>query len=472
MTSGLNFWDIDVWTFVITLSILFGGMLVANALRRKVPFLRKSLIPSSVLGGFLILGVNAVYKLIFGSSMFSLATMEALTYHGLGLGFVALAWRNTGSAKGKKAKRDVFSTSTVVVGAYLIQALAGLVISIALFYLIGSFAGSGVILPMGYGQGPGQALNWGNIYQNNWGFEYGASFGLTVAAMGFVSASVGGVYYLNRMRRNGDPRAQIANAEEIEDLNATRITEKGEIPMAESLDKFTVQFAIIFVTYAVSFALMWAVSLGLDKLGGFWANTVKPLIWGFNFLVGTAVAILGKKIFGGFRSYGVISRSYTNDFMLNRTSGLMFDIMVTASIAAIDLSAFKHKEFVLPLILICAAGFFVTYFYCKFLCPKLFPEYSDDAFLSLFGMLTGTASTGIILLREIDPLFETPASHNLIYQNLWAILLGFPMLLLMGIVPQSITMTWICFGGIIALFAGICFIQSRLFRSVKRDKAG
>ncbi len=43
----------------------------------------------------------------------------------------------------------------------------------------------------------------------------------------------------------------------------------------------------------------------------------------------------------------------------------MFDLMVVASIAAIDLSAFTHKEFIIPLILVCTAGMFATYWYNK-----------------------------------------------------------------------------------------------------------
>ena len=81
--------------------------------------------------------------------------------------------------------------------------------------------------------------------------------------------------------------------------------------------------------------------------------------------------------------------------------------------------------------------------------------------MSLFGMDTGTASTGIILLREIDPLFETPASHNLIYQNLWSIVLGAPMLLLMGLVAKSITWTWIVYAVLFGLFGIILLMQFR-----------
>lgn len=475
MTTGLNFWDLEVWSFIIMLSVLFAGMLGANMLRRRIGFLRRSLIPSSVLGGFLILAADFIYRGISGHSMFNLEVLEALTFHGLGLGFVALAWRKAdGKRKEKSARRDVFNTSTVVVGTYLLQGIVGLTITIPLFYLVGSYAAGGILLPMGYGQGPGQALNWGTIFQNYTeypSFKYGASFGLTVAAMGFVSASIGGVLYLSKMRRAGDRRAQVQNAEEIEDLNASIITEKGEIPLSESMDKLTVQVAIVFVTYFVAFGAMWYATKGLDALGGFWVNTVKPLLWGFNFLVGTAFAILFKNILTDLRKKGVVHRDYINNFMLNRISGLFFDVMVTASIAAISLEAFEHREFILPLTLICIAGALVTYWYNLRVCRFLFPEYSDESFLTMYGQNTGTASTGIILLREIDPLFQTPASHNLIYQNLWSILLGAPMLLLLGFVARSIRWTWIVYGILYVLFGMMLVIQYRSKIFKKRQKS-
>jgi ESS family glutamate:Na+ symporter len=63
----------------------------------------------------------------------------------------------------------------------------------------------------------------------------GGSFGLTVAAMGFVSAGLGGVVYLQRMRKKGLIKSYLENADEMEDLTAESITEKGEIPLSESL---------------------------------------------------------------------------------------------------------------------------------------------------------------------------------------------------------------------------------------------
>lgn len=464
--GSVQLWDTEVWSLIVTAAILLGSMLLANSLRLRVMFLRRSLVPSSVIAGFLVLIERWIFKWVTGEHLVDVSTLEMLTYHGLGIGFVCLALRNLKQEKNENAKRDVFNTSLVVVNSYLIQAAAGLLISIVLFYVIGSFAASGMLLPMGFGQGPGQAFNWGHNFEAL-GFEGGVSFGLSVAACGFIAASVGGVIYLFVMRKRGLVKFT-ENAEQTENLTAEIISSPNEIPMSESMDKLTVQFAMIIVTYALAYAFMW----GMNQLFGginFYDNTVKPLIWGFNFLIGTAMAVLMKVVFSGFKKMGLMKREYLNNFMMNRVSGLMFDIMVVASIAAIDLTAFRCKEFVIPLIAICFVGAIVTFIYCKFVCKRLFPAYEHEAFLALYGMLTGTASTGVILLREIDPKFETPASNNLVFQTLWAIVFGFPILLLMGYVTKSMLWAYLTLAIVIVLFALFNVI---LFRKQLKNKMG
>ena len=66
----------------------------------------------------------------------------------------------------------------------------------------------------------------------------------------------------------------------------------------------------------------------------------------------------------------------------------------------------------------------------------------------MYGMLTGTASTGTILLREIDEDFRTPAADNMVYQNFPAIIFGFPMMLLAKLAPTKPLLTL----GILAAF--------------------
>lgn len=474
MVSGLNFWDTEIWSFVITLTILLLGMMVANILRQVVKPLRTLMIPSSVLGGFIILVVNVLFKKVTGNSMFMTSTLEALTYHGLGLGFVAMSMKTLEKQKDRKRQIDIFNTGLTTVSSYLLQGITCLFITLVLSYFMNNFYASGLLAPMGYGQGPGQAYNWGRNYETTYGFANGTSFGLTVAAMGFVVASIGGVIYLNLMRRKGTFEGEIGKNIREENLSAETITGHNEIPLSESMDKLTVQVALIFIAYFMAYAFMAGINLIIEQgwMGNFGYKTVQPLIWGFNFLFGTVFAIVLKQIIKLLKKRGFVQREYTNNFMQSRIAGFMFDMMVVASIAAIDLSAFTIKEFIVPLSLICLVAGVGTFIHMNIVCKRLFPAYADEAWLSLYGMLTGTASTGIILLREIDPKFETPAATNLVYQQLWAIVFGFPLLLLLAVAPQSRTHSWITLGILTVMFVIINIISFRatIFKKGKKKK--
>lgn len=465
MTSGINLWDNGVWSFVITLTILFIAMILANTLRNTITPLRRLMIPSAVLGGFLLLLVNALSRGLFHLELYSSDLLEILTYHGLGLGFAAMALRNVDKSSANRSRTGAFDSGVTVVSTYLLQAVLGLVLSLLLSRLIGSFSASGILLPMGYGQGPGQAYTWGHTYEASYGFESGTSFGLTVSAMGFVSASVGGVIYLNLLRRRG-----VISGGEKRGAFRENVSYAGEdeIPLSESMDKFTIQVSLVFIAYFLAFLFMRGMNVLVDLgvFGGL-GGTVQSMIWGFQFLFSTLFALLIKAVVLSLRKRNVIKRDYINNFMMNRISGLMFDIMVIASIAAIDLTAFRNHRFILPLLLICLLGAVATFLYLRLVSRRIFPQYPHAAFLSLYGMLTGTASTGAILLREVDEKFETQASDNLVYHQPWAILFGFPMFLLLGVAPQSFgkaLLTLIVCAGLLVVMNLILFRKSLFCR--------
>ena len=102
--------------------------------------------------------------------------------------------------------------------------------------------------------------------------------------------------------------------------------------------------------------------------------------------------------------------------------------MIVAGICAIQIDLITN--FIGTILILAAVGAVATFLYVRFVCNKVFPEYSYSQFFAFFGMLTGTASTGMMLLRAADPDLRTPASENLVYQNFPAIIMGFPMLLL------------------------------------------
>ena len=460
-----NFWDSNVWGTLNLVAVLLISLLGANVLKKAFKFLRVSLIPTSVLGGGILLILSGIYSLAAGENIFNTeffggngaATLEIITYHTLALGFIASALRTTDQKLTRQRTNEIFNTGVTTVSTYLLQGILGMGITIIAAMCVSSFfSAAGLLLPFGYGQGTGQALNYGNIYEIEHGFDGGKSFGLTIAALGFLSASIGGVIHLNILRRRG--KITVTATEEGA-MQSEEIQTANEIPMQGSMDKITVQMAIILGAYFLASILM---SILGNLLPGF-----KSVIYGFNFILGVLTASLLKWVLKLLYQKGMTRKQYTNNFLLTRCSNFFFDIMVVAGIAAIRLSILEKYWGII--IILGVSGAILTYFYNSYIAKTLFPEYAEAQFLAMYGMLTGTASTGIILLRELDPDFETPAADNLVYQNFPAIVFGFPLMLLATLAPVKPLLTL----GILAAFFAVMnliLFREKLFGRRKRKK--
>lgn len=446
----MHFWDSNIWSVMTIVAVLCLGMLLAHIIKNNIPLFKKSLIPTSVLGGILVLIFTSVFKLITKETFFDLNflsivkdsdttitgsnMLEAITYHGLGIGFIAMGLRGGKKDKkmSKKRSEEVFNTGVTTVSTYLIQVLIGMTFTILLAPMIkGLIEASGLILALGYGQGTGQALNYGRMYENLnaplKALEGGSNFGLAIAALGFLSASIGGVICLNVLKAKN--KIKTNNGEEMEQIKLEDVHSSNDVPMNSSIDKLTIQIAIIAGTYFLAYLLM-------NFIGSFVGDNMRDTIFGFNFLIGTLMAIIVKSVLNFLKKRNIIKKEYINDFMMNRIGGVAFDIMIVAGIAVIDLELIKEYWWLLLSMGLVGAG--VTFAYLMFVSKKLFKDYAYEQFFAMYGMLTGTASTGVILLREIDPNFETPAADNLVYQNLPAIVFGFPILLLANFAPGKI----------------------------------
>lgn len=436
-----NFWDYNVWGTFMTFAVLFSSLLVGHALKKAIRFFRESLIPTSVLGGVILIIISVIYKAITGTVMFDTlffggdgtAKLEIITYHALAIGFIASTLKNTESKMSKQRTVEIFNTGVTTVATYLLQGIVGLVTTmIAAQVISGFFVAAGVLLPFGYGQGTGQALNYGNIYETEYGFDGGKSFGLTIAALGFLSASIGGVLHLNIMKHRG--KLKCADKEHTKPMQSLAAHQTDK-PFSESMDRMTVQISLIALVYFISYGVMY--------LLGWLLPGMISVIYGFNFLIGVLVAIITKKIMKLFKKKTIITKEYIDDFVLTRTSNFCFDVMIVSGIAAIRLDILENYFGII--IILGIIGAVSTYAYLRFISKKLFPKYYEEQFLMLYGMLTGTASTGAILLREIDGEFETPASDNMIYQNLPAIAFGFPLMILATLAAEKPILTLIIF---------------------------
>ena len=448
-----NFWDFSVWGLFNLVAVILISLLISNILKKRIKFMQKSLIPTAVLAGIILLVISVVYNAITGKVFFNLnifggngaETLEIITYHMLAIGFIASTLKSVGGTITKERSAEILNTGVTTVSTYLIQAIVGIAITIIAALIIPSLlSASGVLLAFGYGQGPGQALNYGNIYETQFGFVGGRSFGLTIAALGFIFASLGGVIHLHIVKKR-HPEKFVKDKEK---LNKTyTITDKDD--EEGGLGKLTIQIALIFITYLVAYGIMFALGSLLPSL--------KSVVYGFNFLFGVLIAILVKAIINLLKKKNIIKNECTDNYLLSHISNVSFDLMVVAGIAAIRLDILKNYWGVV--IILAVVGALITYLYNYFVAKKLFPSYAHEQFLAMYGMLTGTASTGIILLREIDPELTGKSSSNLVYQNLPAMVLGFPIMFLATYAPKQPFITL----GI--LIAGFILLNILLFRS-------
>ncbi len=463
-----DFGDFSVWSMIFVFGCIFLSLLLGNIIKKSIPFLRKSLIPVSVIGGLLLLIVSEVYGAIAGEPFFNsqifggsgYEVLEIITYHCLALGFIASALKETGKKMTKKRSVEIFNSGVTTVSTYLIQAIVGFLITIiATMFITDFFPAAGVLLPFGYGQGTGQALNFGNIYEKEYGFVGGKSFGLTIAALGFLSAAIGGVIHLNILKRRG--KLKIVSEKEKAGLSLAQVEGENEVSMQGSIDKLTIQLSLIMVAYGLAYLMMFLLSLAIPSM--------ESTIYGFNFLLGVIGAIIIKSLLKLLRKKNIVKKDYTNNFLLTRTSNMFFDIMVVSGIAAIQLGLLEKYWGVI--LVLGVVGLVITYVYNRIIAKTLFKDYAEEQFLAMYGMLTGTASTGIILLREIDGEFKTPAADNLVYQTLPAIVFGFPMMLLAKLAPTNI---WLTMGILVVFFIAmnILLYRSKIFKRTKGKADG
>ena len=453
-----------VWSFLVQLGLLMIFLLVGNTLRRKIPLFRKCLVPSALLGGAVLLIVNIISKQV-GFALVDNRLMQVITYHCLAIGFAAMTLKTERSTH-KTKRAQVFEFGALQGGTYMLQAFVGLGLTILLFFItrhgeqIISYV-CGLILPLGFGQGPGNALSWDINFTNTEAAQFSGngSFGLSLASIGFVVASVFGILYINIHKKRGNLKVRDGKSEP----QTLPQTEEGveEIPDNESVDKFTLQAGFVALAYAVSFGFMCLLSLN---------SFLNSIAWGFNFLWASLAAMAIKAVVKRLRRHKLMNREYINNYQMDRISGFAFDIMIVAGVAAIEIN--DIKDYILPIIVLSFLGATLTYAYIRKATKECFNGFEHEMFLMSYGTLTGTASNGVILMKEIDPGLRTPTSSLYILSNFPAMVMIAPLLLMLGFAGKSLTNAIIACAIFFVLWLvyTIFLFRRRIFKKKYADK--
>lgn len=411
------------WTFFIHLGIIASALMVSTLIRAKVRFFQRFLIPNALTAGFILL---PLYNYVFPLIGLGTETLEALTYHLLSISFVAMSLR-----KAPKRKRDgrIFATSVSVLSQYAIQTVLGLVLTLIMIktFIPDLFHSFGWLMPLGFVLGPGQAFSIGEGWRVA-GIEGAGSIGLTFAAIGFIVSSFGGVFLINYGIRKGwmsKEHAEILNKKGIK----RGVYPRGSrLPVGsllttetEAIDSMTLNGGMVLIAYLLAFLFLTLVTWILGFVGPT-GERLATNLWGISFIF-AAIAGLGIK---GFLHAARIDHILDNQ-TLTRVSGFAVDFMVTSAIAAISLVIVG--QYWLPIVILSVVATIGCLVQVPWFTSRIFKDHQFHRMLLIFGVSTGTLSTGLALLRVVDPDFETPVASDYAYASGITFLLAIPFIL-------------------------------------------
>jgi len=480
LSKHINLDNENLSSGIVTVCVICLLVLIANVMRRKIPFFRRSLMPTAVIAGLLGLIIKEVIWSSTGIYLFSRPTLGALIYHLLPLAFIALCIREQDNytkefdrAKVNLERVTAARSGAVIISTYLVQGIIGILVvgSFSLTFMPDLNPATGIMLALGFGQGPQQANASGYIWDaaghmSAWGPGAARNFGLTIAGLGFLWASIPGIILINSIAKK---KGMIIRRDEFQksgDLSSYTIEGPDEVPLSESIDKFSLQVCMVGGVYLLTIGLILGIEIGFTVTGIPFLIDLVPTIWGFAFMIAALVSLCVKLILRRLVKSGIMHRKYPNNFMMNRISGVAFDLAIVAALCAISVG--ELGSLWIPVLVMTTVGGLACMLYLRHLCNYVYKDYKDEAFLAMYGMLTGTIANGMILLREIDGEFKTPAGNDLVLGSSSAIILGIPLLLVIAQAPRPGNLWWVSLVLVLYLAGLTVFLfKAPIFRTRK-----
>ena len=385
-------------------------LLMGVGLRARVGFFQHFLVPSCLIGG--VLGLVLMHTGVFGIES---ATIEAFAYHFFNISFISVGLTrddNGGQPKTKKQMIRGPAWMALMQGlTFPMQAvLGGLLVILLGWFGVQLFPTFGFLVPLGFNEGPGQALSIGKVWEGV-GFADAATIGLTFAAVGYFFAFFVGVPLVNRGIRSG--RATFGPRQLPKDFLTGILNRQGTVESAGRLtlhsgnvETLAFQLALVGGVYGITYGI-------ISFLGGFLPADVARMLWGFFFFFGLGAALVAKWV---MKRLGI---QYLADAgVQRRITGFSVDYLIVATVAAIELNIVW--DYLLPISLIALINGVMTTVLVVYFGRRL-SAYSLERTAAIYGVVTGTVSCGLLLLRIVDPDFKTPVAYEIAVMNVFSL---------------------------------------------------
>lgn len=403
--------------FAIMILGLF--LLIGKIIRVKTPAVQKLFLPSSIIGGFimLFLGPQVFGKIggpengLFTTDMLSVwATLPgiliSIVFATLFLGKELPKPKQAAALAGPQLSLGIALGS----GQYVIALLLAVVLLVPLF---SAEPMVGALLEIGFEGGHGTAAGMRGALEEV-GYGEGADIAIGIATVGVVGGILIGIILINWAVRTG--RTQIVKG----DVEASVDEQKGlyaadeHYPAGEltsrpaSVEPLSLHASLVALSILIGWLLLEALKWieRMTYIDSFELFTFVPL-FPLAMLGGVLVQYTAEKL-GADR--------LIDAQMMLRIQGLALDFLIIAALATLSLEAIGNN--IGSFLILCVFGIALNVGLLLWLAPRVIPDYWFERGIGDFGQSMGVTATGLILMRIVDPDAESPAFEAFGYKQL------------------------------------------------------
>lgn len=409
--------------------LIIGVLLLAGKfIRTQTKWLQNLFLPSSIIGGFLALGLGPE---VLGRFTSQFLDKSSFFYNGLIPEFMLKVWQPLSGlfinvlfaalllAKPVPTLKKIWDSSgpqivmghMVAWGQYAVGLLLTLLVLTPVF---GVNPLAGALIEISFVGGHGTAAGLSETFVQL-GYADGADLALGLATVGIFVGVIFGIAIINI----GFRREFAQDHEErptLSDEEKERITESYGYPLEKkvkypkAIEPLAFHLSLIAVAILFGYILQQALIILEAYTWGAWTD-----IYLFTYIPLFPLAMIGgilvQIIFGKLNL-----RNYIDSNLISMISGFALDVLLVSALATLSLDVIGDNF--IPFLLIILTGIVWNIFAFLYLGPRMIPDYWFEKGLGDFGQATGMAATGILLMKIADPENKTPALEGFGYKQI------------------------------------------------------
>ena len=400
--------------FLITLFAAALLIICGTALRKAIPLLERLHLPASVIGGLLgliigpqLLGdlylshlglaeqTEAIYKIGKELPAYLIIIVFAALMLGRDVPNPAKIWQD--------ASPHLVVGYSIAWGQYVVGILLVLLI---LTPLLNANPLSSALIAIGFQGGYGTAAGLGDTYAEL-GFDEGYDLALGMATAGKVCAILVGLVLVNiAVKRDQLKSPEASKKEET----------KGDVPEAKAKKDYKQKRKEKFFsadTLVLHFALLCVAALIGYELRALFGAIESFFIAPENGVI-QYIPLFPMALIGGLLLQLIISRTqfkkHLNADHLHSISHSFLDLLIVVAIATLSLKTVAANWHILTLLIVTGIGWNLVIFF--FIAPRLYRNAAWARGVGDFAHSTGATTTGLLLMKVIDPSDRTGARSS------------------------------------------------------------